>query len=399
MSFHYDFIFRNGHIYNPASEEDYIGDLYVRDGKIVGRSSNLEETAINTIDCTGKYILPAFIEEHAHFYYDGNFISTNADILCPPSGVATAVDAGTAGFGNFPLFVKTQALRSVTNFKAYLNVTPFGILDVPGVMAEDINPALFCEKEIIKMFHQYPDVLVGLKLRVDRATSKAYGLEPIRAAIHIAEKVSKNGHRCPVSVHAANLPEDAAIGDIADLLRPGDIFCHVFSPFHSSIFESSGKVKAQIVHAQERGVYMDCSNGRIHWSFENYRSAIRQGFLPDLISSDVTRISMYSNPAFSILNPMNALLQAGMAEKDIFKVVTFHAAKALGILDTAGTLDVGAPANITVVDVMKHQHTMQDWYGTTESCDRMILPLLTMCNGEIVFRQFFFKDGSFSKNC
>ena len=400
MAFHYDFILKNGHIYDPSTGRDEIGDLYVRSGRIVERGHDMDETAINTIDCTGQYVLPAFIEEHAHFFYDGSFISTNADILCPPAGIATAVDAGTAGFGNFPLLYKMQKLRCVTNFKAYLNLAPFGILDVPGVMAEDIDPKLFCEKEIIRMFREYSDVLVGLKLRIDRGTSKGYGLEPLRQALQIAEKVQESiGHSCPLSVHAANVPEDAAIGDIADLLRPGDIFCHVFSPFHSSSFEANGMVKEQVRRAQERGVYMDCSNGRIHWSFENYRKAIQQGFQPDLISSDVTRVSMYANPAFSLLNPMNALLQAGMHEKDIFRVVTYTAAKALDILDQAGTLQVGAPANITVVSVSNYRHVMKDWYGNTEACSRMILPLMTMCNGEMTFRQFFFRDGSFSKNC
>lgn len=398
-SFNYDFIFKNGHIYNPAANEDYIGDLYVRGGKIVARDPALAESSINTIDCTGKYILPGLIDEHAHFYYDGSFISTSPDILCPPAGVATAVDGGTAGFGNFPLLAKAQAIKSVTNFKAYLNVAPFGILDVPGVMAEDVDPDLFCPDEIIRMFSLYPDILVGLKLRMDRATSHGYSLRPVERALEIAEKVQAAGFRCPLSVHAANVPEDAPTEDIAGLLRPGDIFCHVFSPFHSSSFEQDGTVKAKILQAKERGVYMDCSNGRIHWSFENYRRAIAQGFLPDLISSDVTRISMYSNPAFSVLNPMNGLLQAGMDEKDIFKAVTYTAASALGILDQAGTLNVGCPANVAVVDVIDHEHTMRDWYGSVEKCDRMILPLLTMCRGEIIFRQFFFRDGDFSKNC
>ena len=396
MAFNYDFILKNGHIYNPAENQDYIGSIYVRNGKIVAKDERLEDTAINTIDCTGKYILPGFIEEHSHFFYDGNNNSANSDLLCPPSGVTTAVDAGTAGFANFPLYSKVMGLRSVTNFKAYLNVTPFGILDVPRILAEDVDPKTFCEDEILKIFDGYSQTLVGLKIRIDSTTCRGYGLEPVRETIRIAEQVKARGHRCIVSVHAANVPEDVDIGEIAQLLRPGDVFCHVFSPVKSSVFDQNGRVKEKIRRAQERGVYMDCCNGRIHWSFENYHKAISQNFLPDLISSDCTRVSMFSNPAFSVLNPMNALLQAGMPEKEIFKAVTYTAAKALGILEEAGTLNIGAPADIAVVDVADHEHEMRDWYGGVEQCKRMILPLLTMRKGEIVFRQYFFRAGTFS---
>lgn len=399
MGFAYDFIFRNGHIYNPASNEDYTGNIYVRDGKIVAYNPALAETAINTFDCSGKYILPGFIEEHSHFMYDGNNNSTNTDLLCPPSGVTLAVDAGTSGFANFNMFCKVMQLRSVIGFKAYLNVTPFGILDVPGVLAEDVDPATFCEKDIIRTFENNAGTLVGLKLRMDKFTSKGYGLAPVKRTIEMADKLNALGYRCIVSVHAANVPDDAMVGNIAELLREGDIFCHVFSPFGSSIFKADGTIDPKILAAHERGVLMDCCNGRIHWSFANYKNAVRQGFLPDLISSDCTRVSMFSNPAFSILNPMNALLQAGMNERAIFKAVTYTAAKALELLDEAGTLNVGRPANITVVDIADHEHVMRDWYGTEEHCSRMILPLLTMRNGEIVFRQYFFRDGDFSKNC
>ncbi len=395
MAFNYDFILKNGRIYNPSQNEDRIGDLYVRGGKIVEKNVCLEDTAINIIDCTGKYILPGFIEEHSHFLYDGNNNSTNTDLICPPSGVTTAVDAGTSGFANFPLFNNVMKLRSITNFKAYLNVTPFGILDVPGILAEDVDPKTFCERDIIRVFEKYSDTLVGLKVRIDRTTCHAYGLEPVKETIRIAEKIKACGYHCMVSVHAANVPDDIEIEDIAELLRPGDVFCHVFSPVRSSVFDKNGIIKEKIRHAQERGVYMDCCNGRVHWSFENYRRAVSQNFLPDLISSDVTRLSMFSNPAFSILNPMNALLQVGMNEKDIFKAVTFTAAKALGILEEAGTLDVGKPANIAIVDVVNVEHDMRDWYGGVEHCERMILPLLTMRNGEIVFRQYFFREGNF----
>lgn len=390
MSFQYDYILKNGTVIDFLTGSTLKKDIYVRGGKIVAKDESAEDTAIDIIDCSDKYVLPGLIDQHFHFFYGGNNCSTNADLVCPPAGITTAVDAGTAGFANFDLFHAVTRLRSVTNCKAYINVAAFGTLDVPGKLAEDVDPEAICEDEIIRKFEQYQDMIVGIKVRMDETTCHGYGVGPVRAAVGLADKIKALGYHCAVSVHAANLPDDADIEEIAELLRPGDVFCHVFSPKKPSIFDKNGQVLKKIRKAQERGVLMDCCNGRIHWSFENYHRAIGEGFLPDIVSSDLIRQSTYVKPGFSLLNPINALFQAGMKIEDVFKAVTYTPARTLGILDEAGTLDVGKTADIAVFDVIEHEHVMYDRYGSVEHCHHMVLPLLTMRRGEIVFRQFFF---------
>ena len=45
--------------------------------------------------------------------------------------------------------------------------------------------------------------------------------------------------------------------------------------------------------AKERGVIFDAANGRSHFSFAVARAAIADRFLPDVISSDLTVLTLY----------------------------------------------------------------------------------------------------------
>jgi len=63
----YDFLFKNGHIIDPANNRDFIGDVAIKGDKIVevskGISSYLAEQVINI---SGKVIIPGIIDTHCH---------------------------------------------------------------------------------------------------------------------------------------------------------------------------------------------------------------------------------------------------------------------------------------------------------------------------------------------
>ena len=106
----YDLIIENGNTIDFSSGEIACKTVYVADGKIAAPPEpGADAEGIQIIDAAGKFVLPGFIDEHTHLNYDGSNIGANADILCPPSGVTTGVDAGTAGFTNYELFHKTNA--------------------------------------------------------------------------------------------------------------------------------------------------------------------------------------------------------------------------------------------------------------------------------------------------
>lgn len=75
--------------------------------------------------------------------------------------------------------------------------------------------------------------------------------------------------------------------ELVSLLRRGDIIAHAFHGKGSTILTDEGAVLAEVRQARERGVIFDAANGRSHFSMNTARRAIANGFLPDIISSDL----------------------------------------------------------------------------------------------------------------
>ncbi len=386
----YDLIIEHGEVFDFETLQSRQETLYIANGRIrPAPEPGAKTEAVQRIDATGKFVLPGFIDEHAHVNYGGSNIGANADILCPPSGVTTVVDGGTAGYANFDLFHRGNITGAVTRILAYLHVSPYGVHS-SCLHEENHDPVDFNEPRIIEMFEKYPERLRGLKVRVSKATTSGMGFAPVRRAIEISEKITASGLHCPVAVHYADAPEDAPLSEFLDILRTGDIVAHVFQNHGETIFDERMRIKDCVRRAREKGVLFDNCHGRIHWSLANLRAAVREDFLPDVISSDVIRESVCIYPGFSVLHAMNACYACGMKLPDIFKMVTVNPARALGKSGELGALTPGGEADVTVVDIMPCKKRIYDRYGGETTMEELIVPLMTVRKGEIIFRQMFF---------
>ena len=65
-------------------------------------------------------------------------------------------------------------------------------------------------------------------------------------------------------------------------------------------------------------------------------------------------------------------------------------ARALGILDRAGTLEPGRPADLCVMDVRDADAVYRDWWGGACKGNKVFVPLMTVKNGVVAYRQIFF---------
>lgn len=383
----YDFIIRNGKRIDFTTGAVGEGDVYVKNGKIVAKGAYGEDEAHEIFDASGKYVMPGLIDAHVHLHFDGSN-GAHADVLCPASGVTTAVDGGSVGWQNHALFEKVNALRYVTTVKSFLHLSPLGVLDT--VRTETHDPAAFDEDMILRTIAAFPETILGLKIRMDARTLEHYRAAPLQKAVSIAEQANRLGYRCIINAHCTNLPEDLDICEVLEILRPGDILVHAFQNRGQTLFDEKGGMLACARQARERGVYFDCCTGRIHWSFENFRKALENDFLPDIISSDIIRESCFVRPGFSLIHAMCVLLAAGMDEVAILKAVTHNPARILGLDDEAGSLDVGRAADIAILDVVEKPVRWFDRFGGKVTANKIFLPLMTLKNGEIVFRQIFF---------
>lgn len=384
----YDYILKNGTVINFQTMQTEIKDIYIKDGVFAEETS--DATAQFVIDAKGKYVLPGLVDEHVHLNVSNSNIGSNADLLCIPMGVTTAVDAGTCGWTNFEGFYNYNIVRYVPNVLAYLHVSPYGVHS-GCIHEENHDPADFNEREILKKALKYRDTIVGLKVRMCKATLGDYGIAPLKRTVEIADKIGKQTARhCVVDVHYDDLPDNVSVQEILDTLRAGDVITHVMQTHGETMFESDGSVRDALKKARKRGIWVDDCHGRVHWSFANLKNAYADGFYPDIISSDVVRISTFVKPDSSLVHAMCVNSAAGMKELDIFKAVTYTPAKALGILDRAGTLDVGKPADVCIMDVQQTNEEYQDWWGGTCKGNKCFVPLMTLKDGVIVYRQTFF---------
>lgn len=388
----YDFLIKNGFVVDFESMAVAKKDVLVQKGKIVSVAGQIPADQANSafvIDASEKYVLPGLIDEHTHLNYMNNAMGANADLLCIPSGITTAFDAGTAGWSNFDGFYHENIARTTTNVKAYLHAAPYGMM-CGCIHQESHDPADFVEDKIMELFEKYPKVLRGIKIRMCRETLGDFGYAPLERAVEIANRIEVKGHFCKVVVHVHDLPQNVGVSGILSRLRAGDLFVHVFQPVKETVFDEKGHIRQCVREARARGVLMDCSNGRPHWSFDTLRWAREDEFYPDIISSDVIRFSQYLSPGFSLLHAMAVCSCAGWDTLEILKRVTYNPAKYLGVLDEAGTLDVGTPADICVMDIRQTDQVFHDMHGGSCRGNQLFVPLLTMKDGEIVFRQIFY---------
>ena len=368
-------ILKGGEIYDPLTKERREGGLGIRDGRIVPVESLAgEETDV--IDVGGCTVVPGFIDYHIHLYTgcDGGVAP---DTISLPSGVTTAVDGGTCGVSTFEMFKRNNIDPSITRVLSYLHVSSSGLST--AVFPENADPDCFEREKITALFRKYPYILKALKIRMSRNIIEPAGLtrEPLEKAIGIAEEAG-----CPVVVHVSDpvIPQE----EIAAMLRPGDVFCHMYQGIRDTIIDSRCHVKPEIRRARERGVVFDASNGRSNFSFQVARPAVGEGFLPDIISSDISPVTFYKQPAVSLPRLMSKYLAFGLPLEQVIDMVTINPARQLGD-EELGTLRDGSIADVAIVRVVEKPMQFYDLNHDFISGDRLLVPQMTIKGGEIVY--------------
>ena len=383
-----DMIIRNGQVFDSVNAKFEKKDIGIHQGVFVALDEDTQSN--NEVDAEGNYVVPGIIDEHAHLNLYGTIIGANADTVCIPNGITTACDGGTCGASNFEQFYMSNIIRYESTVYSYLNVSTFGNKSLCK-HEEDHDPADFREDLIDSLFEKYPQVLRGLKVRMCKETLGDHGISPLHAGIEMSEHLKAKGYHCPVAIHYDDLPENVTVKELFGTMRKDDVIAHVFQTKAETIFDENGKIKDCVWDAKKRGVYMDDCHGRVHWSYPNLQNAFSQSFYPDIISSDLVRVSEYTRPRFSLLYAMSVNSAAGMPTEKILQSVTYTPAKSLGIEEKAGVIREGAPADVAILDIRDvKDKTFTDNYGNSISGNKLFVPLMTVKGGRTAYRQIFF---------
>ena len=369
-----DMLIKNGRVVDPVRNFDGRADIAVKDGRIAAVPAGETVLANCELDAAGVLVLPGLIDYHVHVFSCCCDFAINPSLLAA-TGVTTAVDPGTAGAANFEAFeafAKFQAVR----LRYLLNVSSGGLPTLK--YCENVDPAAWDRERIAKVIREHK-LCAGLKVRQSRNIVGALGLTPLKEAVKLASELKT---RCVV--HVTDPP--CSMGKLADELRPGDVFCHLYHGQGQTMLDERGNVLPELREARKRGVIFDAANGRNHFRFEIAEAALAHGFAPDIISTDATVLSFNKSCAFSLPNLMSKYLVLGMDMMSVARSVTETPAKLIGLAGKIGTLTPGAAADITVLAEKPAKIIYDDIYGGRRESGSTLVPQLTVKDGQILFR-------------
>ena len=330
------------------------------------------------VDCKGSFILPGLIDFHVHVFRSGSEFAVPADCALIPQGITTAVDGGSAGSASLGAFVSSDILSNTVDIYPLINVSLMGQPTLK--YGERLETRFLSVGEIKRAWKKSPVKPVGLKLRMGKESAEGLGIQPLLDSLKIAEELG-----CKLVVHSSD-PEVGA-EDIADLLRPGDIFCHCFHEKGPNILNDAGHVRPGILDARKRGVLFDAANGKSNFSFRIAKAAIADGFFPDIISTDLTCLTLYKDYAFGLPSVMSKYLALGMPLDKVIEAVTVTPASWLGMEDSIGTLKPGTIADVAVFDLVDKAVSFRDAKGDEVTGSKLLAARMTVKNGTIVYRQ------------
>jgi dihydroorotase len=374
----YDLLLQNGHVIDPKDKISAVRDVAIRDGKIAAVEQHIDpSTALKTVDVKGLYVTPGLVDIHVHVYASTGEIHSYAgensvfpDGFTLRNGVTSVADAGSSGYKNFEDFKAHVIDTSKTRVLAFLNIVGAGMR---GPKYED-NLADMEAAPAAAMAKRYKGIIVGIK------TAHYSGPEwtPVEHAVQAGTIAN-----IPVMVDFGINHKERPIGVLlTKKLRPGDIYTHVYSGLRNEQ-DPSGHVSQALWDGRKHGVIFDVGHGGGSFAWRIAEPAIREGFLPDSISTDLHITSMNSGMK-DMLNVMDKFLAMGLSVDDVIVRSTWNPAKEIHH-EELGNLSVGAIADVAVLRLEHGKFGFTDMYGARMDGNQKLNCEMTVKGGKIVY--------------
>ena len=365
-------ILHGGRVLDPAADLDGAFDVVVEDGRIAAIAGPVDVAPAvddHRVDVTGQLVLPGLVDLHGH-WYDGSPYGLDP-VANLRGGVTTAVDAGTAGFSNLGSFRRHTIETAPVRVLAFVHVAAAGLVTTVVGELQDIRYARPREAAAIALEHR--DVVVGIKVRLG---SEACG-DNVAAALDAAlQAADLAGVRL-----MAHIAEGADVRTALRRLRPGDIVTHAFTASGPGILGDDGRVLPEAHAAAGRGVRFDIGHGCGSFAWSTAAEALTEGLQPDAISTDLHRYSI-EHPVVDLPTTMSRFLALGMPLEAVVTATTAGPAAILGRPEL-GTLRVGGPADITILEEDAAPVDMPDADGVRRSVSPILRPVWTIAGGQL----------------
>ncbi|MFN7947400.1 MAG: amidohydrolase/deacetylase family metallohydrolase [Blastocatellia bacterium] len=373
----YDLLLKGGHVLDPKNNLSERRDVAIRGGVIAAVEKHIDPaTAARVVDVTGLYVTPGLVDIHVHVYAGTGMKALTGDQSIYPDGFSfracttTMADAGTSGAANFEDFKQRVIDRARTHVFAFINIVGHGMGG--GAVeqnTDDMNPQSAAE-----MAKKYPDLIVGFK-------TAHYAAPDWTAVDRLLEAGRLTG--LPVMIDFGIIkPERPHEELFLKKLRPGDIYTHMYRPF-DPVLDENGKVRAYQFEAKKRGVIFDVGHGGGSLVFRYAVPAMKQGFVPDSISTDLHTGSMNAGMK-DLVNVMSKFLNLGMPLNEVILKSTWNPAREIH-REKYGHLSVGAPADVAVLKLERGSFGFVDTDKTMMKGTQRLTCEMTVLGGSVMY--------------
>ena len=365
----YDLIIKGGRVIDPSLRVNAARDVAITGGRIAAVETDIAADAVEVIDATGQVVVPGLLDVHTHYARDEAGPSVGL-----AGGVTGWIDAGSEGADEIDRLVAI-AKSAPQPGRVLINIGRAGILpdgDTMDLSRADVDAA----KAAVA---RNRDVVVGVKARLTRGVA-ADDVEVLRRAQDVATFFD-----LPLMIHmgqtASPLPR------LLGQLKRGDIVTHMFAPPPNSIIDDDDHILPEVLGARRRGVWFDVANGRTgHLRWDTFDRIIQAGFWPDTISTDGSTTSPNAVSVIDFPNVMSKFLNFGMTLDQVVARATVNASRLFPLFRDRGTLNVGAPADVAVLELRDGTFEFVDNYGNTRTGRQRLFPSETVLGGTRVPR-------------
>jgi dihydroorotase len=378
----FDLVIKGGEMLDPSQKLRGIRDIGIRNGVVEAVEPSIPaERALRLLDANGRLVTPGLIDLHAHTYPYGSAIGIPADELVPYQGTATVVSAGDAGANNFAAFRRYVVPQTRTRMYAFVHIANIGLTGFP--VAELFNISYADPAAAAKCLVENADIVLGVKVRMSENVIAKHGIEPLKRAIAACEMAGTKGK---VMCHIGGVQTRELMSDILNTLRAGDILTHSFSgaPNDAGQFTNivqDGKLLPAATNAKKRGVVFDVGHGGGSFDYTIAEAAIAQGVGPDTISSDI-HVFSGNTPGMPYLTwVMSKFLNMGFTLEQVVAMTTINPARVINKLPKLGTLQLGAPADVSILEIVEGAVSFVDTRNNKREGKVHLRPIQTILAG------------------
>jgi len=378
----FDLVIKGGEVLDPSQSLRGRSDIGIRYGVIEAVAPDIPAArALRVIDAGGKLVTPGLVDLHCHVYPYGSAIGIPADELVAHQCTTTCVSAGDAGANNFAGFRRFIVAQTRTRLYAFVHIANIGLtpFPLPELYNLDFAQVEGCAKAVA----ENADIAIGVKVRMSENVIARNGSEPLKRAIQACEMAGTGGR---VMAHIGGVENVALMVEILDLLRPGDILTHSYSgaPNLAGAFTNivqDGRLLPAALAAKRRGVMFDVGHGGGSFDYTVAEPAIAQGCPPDTISSDIHVVSG-NTPGMPYLTwVMSKFLGLGFTLEQVVAMATINPAKIINRAPKLGTLQIGAPGDVAIMELVEGPVSFVDTRNNTRNGRAWLKPVQTVTAG------------------